>query len=58
MRTAIIEKQPAAELEFINGPKTARLSQPEAGQRATMLEGDVDEIAAKLVEIFKQHALL
>lgn len=58
MKTAVIEKQPAAELEFINGPRTVHLSQPEAGQRATMLEGDVDQIAARLVEIFKQHGIL
>jgi electron transfer flavoprotein beta subunit len=58
MRTAIIERQPAAELEYINGPLVVHLSQPEMGQRATMLEGDVDQIAAKLVEIFKQQGVL
>ncbi|MDP3047611.1 MAG: electron transfer flavoprotein subunit beta/FixA family protein [Chloroflexota bacterium] len=58
MRTAIIEKQPAAELEHINGPLAVHLSQPDTGQRATMLEGDVDEIAANLVEIFKQQGVL
>jgi hypothetical protein len=32
--------------------------QPEAGERATMIEGDEEEIAARLVEIFKEAGVL
>ena len=36
----------------------SRMFEPETGERATMLEGDEDEIAAKLVEIFKEAGIL
>jgi electron transfer flavoprotein beta subunit len=58
MKTAIIEKFPAAELETAGAPLTVRLFQPEAGARATMLEGEADMVAARLVEIFKEKGVL
>ena len=58
MKTTKIEEQPAAELESIGGATVSRMFRPEAGERAIMLEGEVDEVAAKLVAIFKEHGVL
>jgi electron transfer flavoprotein beta subunit len=58
MKTAKIEEFPAAELETIGAPMTVRLFQPETSTRATMIEGDADTVAARLVEIFKERGVL
>ena len=58
MKTAKIETFPAAELETAGAPTTVRLFQPETGARATMLEGDADAVATRLVEIFKERGVL
>ncbi len=58
MKTATIETFPAAELETIGAPVNVRLSPPETRERATMIEGDVNAVAARLVEIFKEHGVL
>ncbi len=58
MKTVTIETQPAAEREFIGGPLVSRMFQPEVGERATMIEGDVDEIAARLVGILREQGVL
>jgi electron transfer flavoprotein beta subunit len=54
MRTTTIEDQSAAEPESPNGLTVSRMAKPEVGERAQMIEGDVDQIAARLTEIFKQ----
>ncbi len=54
MRTASIEEQPASEPEAVDGVAVTRLSKPVVGERATMINGDVEEVAAKLTELFKQ----
>ena len=58
MKSAKIEEFPAAELETIGAPMTVRLFQPETSTRATMIEGEADAVAARLVEIFKEHGVL
>jgi len=58
MKTAKIETFPAMELETAGAPTTIRLFQPETGVRATMLEGDADAVATRLVEIFKESGVL
>ena len=58
MKTATIEEQDAAELDTSGGPVVSRLFQPEVGERATMIEGDEAEIAAKLIEILKEAGVL
>jgi len=40
------------------GPTVGRMFQAEAGQRATMLTGSPEEVAAKLVGIFKELGVL
>ena len=58
MKTATIEEQDAAELDTSGGPVVSRLFQPEVGERATMIEGDEAEIAAKLIELLKEAGVL
>lgn len=53
MKTVSIDEQPSSELDPSGGPEITKMFQPEVGERAEMIEGDVDEIAAKLVDLFK-----
>jgi electron transfer flavoprotein beta subunit len=52
MKTATIEEQSTSALDASGGPTVSRMFQPEVGERAEMIEGDIDQIAAKLVELF------
>jgi electron transfer flavoprotein beta subunit len=58
MKTASIEEQPAIEVYLSGGPAVSRMYQPEIGERATMIEGDEEEIAVKLVEIIQELGLM
>jgi electron transfer flavoprotein alpha/beta subunit len=58
MKTASVEEQDADELDPGGAPTVSRMFEPETGERATMIEGDEDEIAAKLVEVFKEAGIL
>jgi len=58
MKTATIEEQEAAGLDPSGGPSVGRMFQPEVAERATMIEGDVDEVATRLIEIFKEVGVL
>jgi electron transfer flavoprotein beta subunit len=58
MQTATIESRPLAELDASGGLPISRMFQPEASQRATMIEGDVEGVAAKLVGILKEAGVL
>lgn len=58
MKTANVEEQPAAEPETIGGAVVSRMFQPEVAERATMIEGDEEEIAARIVEILKEQGVI
>lgn len=58
MKTASIEELEVSELDSTGGLDVIRMFQPEVGERATMIEGDEDEIASRLVEIFKEIGVL
>ena len=58
MKTATIEEIESAEFDLSGGPVINRMFQAEVGERATMIEGDEDEVAAQLVEIFKEIGVL
>ncbi len=58
MKTATVEEQEAAELDPSGGPAVGRMFEPESGERATMIKGDEEEIAARLIEIFKEAGVL
>jgi electron transfer flavoprotein beta subunit len=58
MKTTSIQEHEVAELDPSGSPTVARMFQPEVGERATMLEGGVDEVAAQLVKIMKERGIL
>jgi electron transfer flavoprotein beta subunit len=58
MKTASIEEQDAVDLDPSGAPTVNRMFEPEAAERATMIEGDEEEIAARLVEIFQEAGIL
>ena len=58
MKTATIEEREIIEFDPSGGPPISRMFQPEATERATMIEGDEEEVAAKLVEIFQELGVL
>ncbi len=58
MKTSTIEEKTAADLNLDGGPTVDRMFEPEIGERATMIEGDEDEVAAKLIDIFKEAGVL
>lgn len=58
MKTATIEEQDVSELDTSGGLDVTRMYLPEAAERAEMIAGDDDEIAARLVEIFKEIGVM
>jgi electron transfer flavoprotein beta subunit len=58
MKTAAIEEQMIDELDTTGGPTISRMFQPEVGKRAVMLEGEAEEIAARLLEIIHEHGVV
>jgi electron transfer flavoprotein beta subunit len=58
MQTATIEEQDISELDYSGGLDITRMYLPEAAGRAEMIEGDEEEIAARLVEIFKEIGVI
>lgn len=58
MGTAKIEEKAVAGLDLGGGTPVSRMFQPEAAERATMLEGNADEVADKLVAILKELGTL
>jgi electron transfer flavoprotein beta subunit len=58
MKTSTIEERTLSGLDMAGGPTLNRMFQTEAGQRATMLTGSPDEVATKLVGIFKELGVL
>jgi len=58
MKTTEIDEQEIPELDPSGGTTLTRMYLPEAAGRAEMLKGDEEEIAAKLVEIFKEVGAL
>ncbi len=53
MKTVAIDEQPVSELDESGGPTVNRMFQPQVGERAEMIEGDVDQVSSRLVEILK-----
>ena len=58
MKTTTIEERPLAEADLGGGSTIRRMFKPEAGTRAEMIEGSADEVAEKLVGIFKEIGVL
>jgi electron transfer flavoprotein beta subunit len=58
MKTATIEERSASELDSSGGPAVGRMFQAEAAARAEILTGKPDEVADRLVSIFKEVGVL
>jgi electron transfer flavoprotein beta subunit len=58
MKTAAIEEKTADALDGHGGPAVGRMYQPEAAAHAEMITGSPDEVADKLVSIFKEAGVL
>ncbi len=58
MKTATIEERTLAESDLSGGSTIRRMFKPESGTRAEMIEGSADEVAEKLVGIFKEIGVL
>jgi electron transfer flavoprotein beta subunit len=58
MKTATIDEIDVDELDFTGGPTVNRMFKAESSERATMIEGDEEEVADRLVEIFKEIGVL
>jgi electron transfer flavoprotein beta subunit len=58
MKTATIDELAAPALDEGGGPKITQMFQPQVAERAEMIEGDIDEVAAKLVQIFQELGVI
>jgi len=58
MQTAKIDARPCPALDAEGGLPPARLFQPQPTERATMVDGDVDTVAAKIVELLKNAGVV
>ena len=58
MKTSTIEEQDASDLDPRGGPAVGRMFQPEASSHATMISGSPDEVADRLVGVFKELGVL
>lgn len=58
MQSASIEELEIGSLDSSGGLEISRMYKPAIGERAEMIEGDEEEIAARLIEIFQERGLL
>jgi electron transfer flavoprotein beta subunit len=58
MGTAKIEERNVSSLDVSGGTSASRMFKPEVAERAAMLEGSADEVADKLVSLFKELGTL
>ncbi len=58
MKTSSIEEQDASNLDPCGGSAIGRMFQPEASSHATMITGSPDEVAEKLVGVFKELGIV
>jgi electron transfer flavoprotein beta subunit len=58
MKTATIEERAGTAGDSGGGPTVSRMFLPEAAERATMITGSVDEVATRLVGVFKDLGVL
>jgi electron transfer flavoprotein beta subunit len=58
MKTTEIEEIEISELISDGGPSIERMYIPETGERAQMIEGDEEEVAQKLIDLFNELGVL
>ena len=57
-KTAKLESRDAGDLDAGDSARVSRMFKPETGARATMIEGEVEEVADRLVAIFKEQGVV
>ena len=58
MKSTEIEEKDAPEVDSSDGTPVDRMYIPEVGEGATILEGDLEEVADDLIKIFKELGVL
>lgn len=58
MKTSAIEERPLPALDVSGGATIQRMFKPESATRAEMIEGSAEEVAARLLDIFKEIGVL
>lgn len=58
MKNSSIEERDASDLDLSGGPAVRRMFQPEAASHAEMITGDPDEVAEKIIGLFKELGVL
>lgn len=58
MQAFKIEERDASHLDTCGGPEVEHMFQPESTTHATMISGNPDEVAARLVDLFKELGVL
>ena len=58
MKTAAIEERPLPALDGSGGAVIQRMFKPESATRAEMIDGSAEEVAARLLDIFKEIGAL
>src|SRR3990170_1453448 len=58
MKTSAIEERPLPALDISGGVAIQRMFKPESGTHAEMIEGSAEEVAARLLDIFKEIGVL
>jgi electron transfer flavoprotein beta subunit len=58
MKTAKIEERAASNLDFSGGATVNRMFKPEPAQRAEIIEGSPEEVADRMLGIFKELGVL
>jgi len=58
MKTAVIQERQTDDLNPTGGPAIKRMYQPEVGERAAMIEGEPEQIAARILKIMAEKGIL
>ena len=58
MQSTSIDSQPAEGLDPSGSLKVVRMYQPEPAQRAVMIAGDIEAVAARFVDVFRESGVL
>ncbi|MGD2027654.1 MAG: electron transfer flavoprotein subunit beta/FixA family protein [Anaerolineales bacterium] len=57
MKSSVIDEEELKTFDTGGGPEISKMYQPETAERALMIEGSVDEIAAKVLRILKEQGV-
>jgi electron transfer flavoprotein beta subunit len=55
MNTALVDEEALPSVDASGGPTVESMFTPETGERATMMDGDEEEVAARIVDLLREH---